>query len=79
MAIILDGKAVSAAVKQEVRAEVETLRENGLQVGLAVIIVGDNPRRAPMSTIKRKPVPKRAFFPRNTPSPQARQWTNCSR
>lgn len=43
MAIILDGKAVSAAVKQEVRAEVETLRENGLQVGLAVIIVGDNP------------------------------------
>lgn len=43
MATILDGKAVSAAVKQEVRAEVEVLRENGLQVGLAVIIVGDNP------------------------------------
>lgn len=43
MATILDGKAVSAAVKQEVRAEVEALRENGLQVGLAVIIVGDNP------------------------------------
>lgn len=43
MATILDGKAVSAAVKQEVRAEVEALREGGLQVGLAVIIVGDNP------------------------------------
>lgn len=43
MATILDGKAVSAAVKQEVRAEVEVLREKGLQVGLAVIIVGDNP------------------------------------
>lgn len=43
MATILDGKAVSAAVKQEIRAEVEALRENGLQVGLAVIIVGDNP------------------------------------
>lgn len=43
MATILDGKTVSAAVKQEVRAEVEALREGGLQVGLAVIIVGDNP------------------------------------
>lgn len=43
MAKILDGKAVSAAVKQEVKTEVETLKQQGIAVGLAVIIVGDNP------------------------------------
>lgn len=43
MAKIIDGKAVSAAVKQEVKAEVETLKQQGVAVGLAVIIVGDNP------------------------------------
>lgn len=43
MATILDGKAVSAAVKQEVKTEVEALKQKGISVGLAVIIVGDNP------------------------------------
>lgn len=39
MAVIIDGKAVSAKVKEEIRAEVE--RDN-LSVGLAVVIVGNN-------------------------------------
>ncbi len=43
MATILDGKVVSAAVKQEVKTEVEALKQKGIYVGLAVIIVGDNP------------------------------------
>lgn len=43
MATILDGKAVSAAVKQEVKTQVEALKQKGISVGLAVIIVGDNP------------------------------------
>ena len=43
MAVILDGKAVSAKVKEEVRAEVAALNEKGVSVGLAVIIVGNNP------------------------------------
>ncbi len=43
MATILDGKAVSAAVKQAVKTEVEALKQKGISVGLAVIIVGDNP------------------------------------
>lgn len=43
MAVILDGKAVSAKVKEEVRAEVTALNEKGVSVGLAVIIVGNNP------------------------------------
>lgn len=43
MAKILDGKAVAAAVKQEVKTEVAALAAQGISVGLAVIIVGDNP------------------------------------
>ena len=37
---IIDGKAVSAAVKDRIKQEI---RESGLEVGLAVVIVGDDP------------------------------------
>ncbi len=40
MAQIIDGKAISAKVKEEVKAEVA---RDGLNVGLAVVIVGDDP------------------------------------
>ncbi len=40
MANIIDGKAISATVKEQVRAEVE---RDKLSVGLAVVIVGDDP------------------------------------
>ena len=44
MAQLIDGKAVSAAVKAEVAEETAKLREEkGLKVGLAVVIVGNNP------------------------------------
>ncbi|MDE5935940.1 MAG: bifunctional methylenetetrahydrofolate dehydrogenase/methenyltetrahydrofolate cyclohydrolase FolD, partial [Ruminococcus sp.] len=44
MAQIIDGKAVSAAVKEEVAAEAAKLKEeHGLKVGLAVVIVGNDP------------------------------------
>lgn len=43
MAQIIDGKAISAAVKEEVRLEVETLKKEGIEVTLAVIIVGEDP------------------------------------
>lgn len=43
MAKILDGKAVSQRIKDQLKAEVENLKKEGKTVGLAVIIVGDNP------------------------------------
>lgn len=44
MAQIINGKEVSASVKAEVAAETSKLRdEKGLKVGLAVVIVGNNP------------------------------------
>ena len=43
MAKLIDGKAVSAQVKASVKAEVEALVKKGIQPGLAVVIVGDDP------------------------------------
>ena len=43
MAKILDGKAVSQRIKDELKDEVADLKEKGKSVGLAVIIVGDDP------------------------------------
>ena len=43
MAMKIDGKAVSAKVKEEVAAEVEVLKKQGVCPGLAVVIVGDDP------------------------------------
>ncbi|MEE1060700.1 MAG: bifunctional methylenetetrahydrofolate dehydrogenase/methenyltetrahydrofolate cyclohydrolase FolD [Ruminococcus sp.] len=41
---IIDGKKVSAEVKEEVRKQVEQLQaEHGITPGLAVVIVGDDP------------------------------------
>jgi len=43
MAKIIDGKAVSAKVKEQVREEAEKLKKQGIEIGLAVVIVGDDP------------------------------------
>lgn len=43
MASLIDGKIVSQFVKDGVREEVKALNEKGVSVGLAVIIVGNDP------------------------------------
>lgn len=43
MAQIIDGKAISAAVKEQVKQETQALKEKGISVGLAVVIVGNDP------------------------------------
>lgn len=40
---IIDGKEISASVKQRVKDEVELLKQKGISTGLAVIIVGEDP------------------------------------
>lgn len=40
---LIDGKSVSAAVKNEVKKEVELLKEKGINPCLAVILVGEDP------------------------------------
>lgn len=39
---IIDGKMISAAIRQEIREEAGRLRERGIRPGLAVILVGDD-------------------------------------
>ena len=43
MAKIIDGKAISAAMREEIKADVAALHEKGIAPGLAVIIVGNDP------------------------------------
>lgn len=43
MAVIIDGKAVSQKVKDDVAKQVAELKEQNINCGLAVIIVGDDP------------------------------------
>ncbi|MBR6509963.1 MAG: bifunctional methylenetetrahydrofolate dehydrogenase/methenyltetrahydrofolate cyclohydrolase FolD [Clostridia bacterium] len=43
MAKLIDGKVISAAVKERVKQGVAKLNEQGISVGLAVIIVGEDP------------------------------------
>lgn len=43
MAVIMDGKALSIKLKNNLKNEVDELKKNGINPCLAVIIVGDNP------------------------------------
>ena len=43
MSKIIDGRSISTAVKARVAKGVLDLKERGIDVGLAVIIVGNNP------------------------------------
>ncbi len=40
---LIDGKVISASVKERVKGEVEVLKAKGITTGLAVIIVGEDP------------------------------------
>ena len=42
-ATIIDGEAIAQTVRDEVRSEVAELKTRGIEPGLAVVLVGDNP------------------------------------
>ena len=62
MAIIIDGKKVSAQVKEQVRIETEELVKKGIKRGLAVIIVGDDPASRVYVNNKKKACEKVGFL-----------------
>lgn len=39
---IIDGKAISKKIREEIKLEVDRLKKSGIIPGLAVIIVGDD-------------------------------------
>jgi methylenetetrahydrofolate dehydrogenase (NADP+) / methenyltetrahydrofolate cyclohydrolase len=49
---IIDGKQVAKDIREEIRVEVEELTRNGVQPGLAVVLVGEDP--ASQSYVKAK-------------------------
>lgn len=46
MAQIIDGKRISAEIRSEIKTEVTEMKARGVVLGLAVIIVGDDPASA---------------------------------
>lgn len=54
MAIIMDGHRLSEDIKERVREDVERLKANGVEVGLGLLLVGNNPssRQYLLATVK---------------------------
>ena len=63
MAKIIDGKAISANVKAQVKAEADKLKEQGIEIGLAVVIVGNNPASRVYVNNKKKACAEVGFNP----------------
>lgn len=61
MATIIDGKAVSAFLKDGIKKECLELKEKGVSVCLAVIIVGDDPASRTYVNNKKKGVRGRRY------------------
>lgn len=64
MGKIISGKEVSAAIRQKIREDAQTLRENyGIQPGLAVILVGNDPASQIYVRNKQKACEEVGFHP----------------
>jgi len=53
-ATIIDGKAIAAAIREEVKAEVAELKANGINPKLNVLLVGDDPASVVYARSKEK-------------------------
>lgn len=62
MAVIIDGKVVSARVRSDIAAETAELRHKGIIPGLAVIIVGDDPASRVYVNNKKKACAEVGFY-----------------
>ena len=51
---IIDGKKTAADIRSEIKERVAALKEKGVQPGLAVILVGDDPASKTYVTAKEK-------------------------
>ena len=70
MAQIIDGKAVSRAVRARVAQETLALKEQGVTPGLAVILVGEDPASQVYVRNKEKACAEVGFTAKNTRCPQ---------
>ena len=54
MAQLIDGKAISTQIKEEIKEKVAKLKEQGCEVTLAVIQVGADPASSVLCVIRRR-------------------------
>lgn len=54
MAVIIDGKAIAAEMREEIGEETAKLKEKGVVPGLAVVLVGDDPASRVYVSMKEK-------------------------
>lgn len=62
MTNIIDGKQVAAQMREELKAEVDALREKGIIPGLGVILVGQDPASTSYVTAKEKACHEAGIF-----------------
>ena len=74
---IINGKAIAAGLRAELKAKTQQLAQTGKRPGLAVIIVGDDPASRVYVNNKKRPVPKLAFTRRSTPYRATPQPNSC--
>ena len=70
MTKIIDGRAVSAKVRMEVAEETKALKERGVKVGLAVVIVGNDPASRVYVNNKKKACEEVGFYSEEHALPQ---------
>ena len=68
---LIDGKAVSAAVKEQVKTECEQLKAQGITPGLAVIIVGEDPASQVYVRNKEKACEQCGFYSKKYALPES--------
>jgi methylenetetrahydrofolate dehydrogenase (NADP+)/methenyltetrahydrofolate cyclohydrolase len=62
VAEILDGKKIAADMREQIRGETEILARRGVQPGLAVILVGEDPASLSYVTAKEKALAEAGMF-----------------
>lgn len=68
---IIDGKAIAAAIREEIRTEVEELSRAGVVPGLATVLVGDNPASATYVRAKQRACEKAGIASRDIRLPES--------
>ncbi|WP_305045907.1 bifunctional methylenetetrahydrofolate dehydrogenase/methenyltetrahydrofolate cyclohydrolase FolD [Geoalkalibacter sp.] len=62
MARIIDGKAIAAAIREQIKTETAELKKNGVTPGLAVVLVGEDPASRVYVTMKEKACAEAGIF-----------------
>ncbi|MDC7224505.1 MAG: bifunctional methylenetetrahydrofolate dehydrogenase/methenyltetrahydrofolate cyclohydrolase FolD [Spirochaetales bacterium] len=66
---LIDGKATAARIREELKAKAAELTENGVQPGLAVVLIGDDPASRSYVTAKERACDEMGLYSRDIRKP----------